>query len=144
MIQRIQSLWLFLASMLNGLLFLFPLYSYKTAGISDPRFEGVRQHIPLFIVAAVATLLPMITIFFFMARKKQMRLVVISILASVLIIGLMMMNVSSLKTGTPPATEVDYAIPGFLGTVLAILFEILAFIGIRKDDKLIKSLDRLR
>lgn len=130
--------------MLNGLLFIYPLYSYTIAGFTDPRFEGVRQSIPLFVVAAIATLLPLVTIFFFMDRKRQKRLVWISVLASLAVIALTMLRISSMKNEQPPATGISYTLPGILVTVAAIVMEILAWRGIRKDDKLIKSLDRLR
>ncbi|MBS1616703.1 MAG: DUF4293 domain-containing protein [Bacteroidetes bacterium] len=144
MIQRIQSLWLFLASMLNGLLFIYPLYSFKAVVSSDPQIGGVRQHILLFVVAAVATLLPLISIFFFMARKRQKLLVWVSMFVSCLIVALMMLYVSNLKAQNPPATEISYSFPGILVTLLAIIFEVMALVGIRKDEKLLKSLDRLR
>jgi drug/metabolite transporter (DMT)-like permease len=143
-IQRIQSVWLFIAAMLNGLLFILPLYSYTAAGFTDPRYEGVRQYIPLFIVAAIATLLPLLAIFFFMERKRQRGLVWLSMLASAGVFLLMLLRISSLKSAEPPASEFSYALPGILVTIAAIIFEILALRGIRKDEKLIKSLDRLR
>ena len=107
--------------MLNGLLFFLPLYSYTAAGFTDPRHEGVRQFIPLFIVAAVATLLPLVAIFFFLERKRQKAMVYVSMLASLSVVAVMMMRVSSLKHGEPPATEVVYALPGILtGVILAL------------------------
>lgn len=130
--------------MLNGLLFLLPLFSYTAPGFTDTRFEGVRQFIPLFIVAAVATLLPLVAIFFFMDRKRQRSLVWVSIIAAVSVTLLMMMRISSLKSETPPVTAVSYAIPGIIVTLPAIFFEVLALHGIWKDEKLVKSLDRLR
>ena len=59
MIQRIQSVWLFLASMFNGLLFICPLYkfNYPQGGMipSPWQEEGVRNYMPLLILAAIIT-----------------------------------------------------------------------------------------
>lgn len=146
MIQRIQSLWLFLAAMINGLLFLFPLYRYNFAGLlyAPWQVERAVNFMPLFILAALVTMLPLIAIFFFGNRKRQRGLVVLSMVSVFAFLSVMMMHVSNLKNGTPTVAHFEYLLPGFLVTIVALVFEVLALRGIRKDDKLIKSLDRLR
>jgi hypothetical protein len=146
MIQRIQSLWLFLAAMFNGLLFLFPLYRYNESNLlySPWKNETVRNYMPLFIIAAVATLLPLVAIFFFGDRKRQKGMTWMGIISIFAFISVMLMRVSNLKNGTPPVANFEYMLPGVLVTVVAMVFEFLALKGIRKDEKLIKSLDRLR
>jgi hypothetical protein len=131
--------------MLNGLLFLFPLYRYSMPGFTDPHYEGVRNYIPLFIVAAVATLLPLVTIFFYRDRKRQKGMVWLGVIASLAVFLLMLMRVANLKnTATGAVSNFEYVLPGILVTLAAIVFEILAYRSIRKDEKLMKSLDRLR
>ncbi len=144
MIQRIQSVWLFLAAMLNGLLFICPLYRYTPAGATAALTEGVRNYMPLFIAAAVATLLPLVTIFFYGDRKRQKGMIWISLISCLSLFGLMLSHLSNLKNATPPVTNVEYVLPGILVTLAAVVLELLAIRGIRKDEKLIKSLDRLR
>lgn len=145
MIQRIQSLWLFLAAMANGLLFISKLYHFQpvVAG-GNIIHEGVRDqgNIALFIIAALITVLPLVTVFFFGDRKKQKGLVWLSILGCVGFIGLAVLRVTDLSNQVPPL-KVQYDF-GLLMPVLSIVFLILALRGIRKDEKLIKSLDRLR
>jgi hypothetical protein len=131
--------------MFNGLLFLFPLYRYNFRLPYSPwQNETVRNYMPLFIVAAVVTLLPLIAIFFFSDRKRQKGMVWMSIISIFAFISLMLMRISNLKNGTPPVQNFEYMLPGVLVTVAALVFEILAIRGINKDEKLIKSLDRLR
>jgi hypothetical protein len=132
--------------MLNGLLFLFPLYRYNQPGLlySPWQNETVRNYMPLFIVAAVVTLLPLVAIFFFSDRKRQKGMVWMSIISIFAFISLMLMRISNLKNGTPPVANFEYMLPGVLVTIGALVFEILALRGINKDEKLIKSLDRLR
>lgn len=146
MVQRIQSLWLFLAAMLNGLLFIFPLYRYNFPNLaySPWQYESVRTFIPLFLIAAVATILPLIAIFFYGDRKRQRGMVWICLLAIFAFIAVMLMRVSNLKNGSPPVTHFEYVLPGVLVTIGGMIFLILALRGIRNDERLIKSLDRLR
>lgn len=146
MIQRIQSVWLFVAAMLNGLLFISPLYKYNYAGLAYApwQMESVKNYSPLLIMATLITLLPLVTIFFFKDRKRQKGMVWLSLLGIGGFISVMFMRVANLKNGTPPVAHLEYVIPGFIPSVIAIIFLFLALSGIRKDDKLIKSLDRLR
>ncbi len=148
MIQRIQSLWLFLAAALNGLLFISPLYRYNygTLGLAYSPWivERVSTFTPLFAIAAVITLLPLVTIFFFKDRKRQKGMTIISAVSVITFITVMMMHVGNLKNGTPPATNFEYLLPGFIPCIIALVFLFFAIAGIRKDDKLVKSMDRLR
>ena len=146
MIQRIQTLWLFLAAMLNGLLFIWQLfrYNYPNMVYSPWQYEGVRNYIPLMILAALVTLMPLVTIFFFKDRKRQRGMVWLSILSIVAFIAVALMRASNLKNGSLSITNFEYVIPGILFPVAGMVFLVLALQGIRKDDKLIKSLDRLR
>lgn len=149
MIQRIQSVWLLLAVMINGMLFLpsMSLYRYVVpTGITggQVKFLSTTNYFPLLIVAAVITLLPLVAIFMFKDRKRQKGMVLLSIIAGVGFIALMIMKIGNLRNGTPPVADDSYSIPGALLPVLSLLFLILAHQGIRKDEKLIKSLDRLR
>lgn len=139
MIQRKQSLWLFLAAMMNGLLFILPIYSYGT----PPVLIKSAEYIQLLLMAALATVLPLMTIFFFNNRGRQKGLVWLSIVASLGYFGLAVLQKQDLETKNP-LIAYTYGIPGILVTIVAIIFMIMALRGIRKDDKLIRSLDRLR
>lgn len=84
MIQRIQTVWLFLASASLLLLFLFPYLQYfdnygvgmaiKITGIYQGVSEGVVQvesNILQTIATVIASLLPLLTISFFRDRKNK-------------------------------------------------------------------------
>jgi hypothetical protein len=132
MIQRIQSVWLFLAAMINGLLFISKLYHFQpvVAGGSIVH-EGVRDqgNLALFIIAAIITVLPLVTIFFFGDRKRQKGLVWLSLLGCVGFIGLAVLRVTDLSNQTPPL-KVQYDF-GLLMPVLSIIFLILSLGVIR-------------
>ncbi len=140
MIQRIQSVWLFLAAMMNGLLFILPLYVYGDPAVA----VKTAQHVHLLLVAAISTILPLFAIFFFSNRGRQKGLTWMGIFSSLVFFGLTVLQVEEEKKKMPQVTDFRYAIPGILVTVIAIIFMILAVRGIRKDEKLIRSLDRLR
>lgn len=148
MIQRIQSVWLFLAALASGGLFISPLYKYDIPGIpglgEQAHFLTAARFYPLLLIAAVMTLLPLIAIFMFKERKKQKGMAIGALLACIAFIGVMIMRIGHIKQGAPAPTNDQYLIPGALLPVLAIVFLILAMRGIAKDDKLVKSMDRLR
>lgn len=144
MIQRVQTIWLFLAAFLSGALFIFPLYHYTLAGVTAPIIMGAKNEYLLLLLAALMTLLPLIGIFMFKNRKRQKGLVWLSILSSIAFIAVMLMKIQNLKNATVPATNDNFALPGPIIPVVTIVFLFLALSGIRKDDALVKSVDRLR
>lgn len=144
MIQRIQSIWLFLAAFISAALFIFPLYHYTPAGAATPSLMGARNEYMLLILASLMTLMPMVTIFLFKNRKQQKGLVWISILAAAGFIAVMLMKIQGYKNAVPPATNDNFALPGPIIPVAVIVFLLLALSGIRKDEALIRSVDRLR
>jgi hypothetical protein len=77
-----------------------------------------------------------VTIFMFKDRKLQMRLCLLGILVSVLILVLYILNMRKLITSTPALWAI---LP-----VVVIASYFMAFRNIRKDEKLVKSLDKLR
>src|SRR5690606_17837904 len=92
MIQRIQTVWLLLASLTLFLLFLFPYLQYfdnfgtamsiKITGIYQGVSEGVIQvksFILQTIVTVVLALLPLVTIFYYKDRKKQLQITYLNI-----------------------------------------------------------------
>jgi FtsH-binding integral membrane protein len=105
---------------------------------------AARSEYMLLILAATMTLLPLIAIFMFKNRQQQKAMAWISILASTGFIAVMLMNIQKLKNAVPPATNDNFALPGPIIPALAIVFLLLAISGIRKDEALLKSVDRLR
>jgi uncharacterized membrane protein HdeD (DUF308 family) len=146
MIQRVQSIWLFLASFFSGALFIFPLYHYTLEGANASSLLSARSGdaFLLLLLAAVLTVLPLLSIFMFKNRKRQKGMVWISIVAAVGFVTAMLMKIQSLKNAVPAATNDNFALPGPIIPVIVIVFLFLALSGIRKDDALIKSVDRLR
>lgn len=153
MIQRKQSLWLFIAALLNAGVFYFDLYRYHT--ITHTMVEGVdsltdtpgqlriSDHYPSLLIALVMTLLPLVTIFMYKARKRQLKMSFVSLLAIISFVSMFLQRINQLtKLPTPPTNETYWI--GAVLPVAAFIFVILAMLGIRKDDKMVRSADRLR
>lgn len=145
MIQRKQSIWLLLAALLGAGVFFFDLYraEVKTGELTDHKLLRVADHYPSLLIALVMIALPFITIFMFGDRKRQLRMSYVSILSAVSFLSMMLFRVSALAKETPPVTGGNYWIGAVL-PVLSIVFLLLAISGIRRDEKLVRSVDRLR
>jgi len=155
MIQRIQSIWLFFATACIFSLFLFPYLQVLNpdGSASLIKVTGVYQSIAgqqvqtepflaLTIATVVLALIPFVFIFMFKDRKKQ---VILSYLAIVLVIGFSFWLIQTAKgvLGSVQLGAENYGIGSMLPSI-AIIFIILAIRGMKKDDRLIKSADRLR
>ena len=154
MIQRIQSIYLLLALIALTVLFFFPIAELFVDGnmMSVFRYRGLFElkdgkeimaiaAYPLAILLSINMLLGLITIFKFKNRKFQMRLCLINILlllgSLVLIAYMLLVSFANLQA----ALHYKFA---SLMPIIAIIFSFLAYKGIQKDEKLIKSIDRIR
>ena len=136
MIQRIQSLWLLLASVCSFLTFRVSFYYGQKAGTAINESLNATSNILLIILAAATGMGAFITIFLFKDRKNQLRVSVVTLLLSILSLVIYFSQTRNYSDGRFTITAlVSIAIPVFL---------IMAIRGIWKDQKLIKSLDRLR
>lgn len=139
MIQRIQSLWLLLATTAILLLFKFPIAKVAAAAGAEGKSFNASNNLPLFIIAILLALTSFFTIFLFKNRSKQKQFIWLSILVSFLFIALMYFPAQ----GFIDQNGGQFSI-GAISPVLYIIFSIMAFAGIRSDEKLIKSTNRLR
>jgi len=148
MIQRVQSVWLLLAAVFAFLYTRVPIYTTTVVG------NVVRKYLPtesllLFAVSIAVGLLAAACIFLFKNRALQFRLSIIGLLASIGMIALEVWQVSEFKAaGVLQNTDNalvkgSYSWGALLPIAMCVFFWIAAS-KIRKDQKLIKSLDRLR
>lgn len=152
MIQRIQSLFLLLASAACFGIFFFPFARYYSADIfcefSALRITSISSQnltMPntwMFIaLTAVIGLVSFITIFFFKKRKLQTNLTKINIFLNIFLILLIFFYADNLYKIIN--VEATYKLGAYF-PIISLLFLILANRFITKDEKLIKSADRLR
>lgn len=157
MIQRIQTVWLLGASVVLFSLFIFPFVSFIdlvglgrqitiTGVYSSVNNEVVKESgsIALAIFTGLVALLPFVLIFLYKNRKQQSRLVLISILL-VVILGVWMFSTANANLSSiSQSVDANNIGVGFFLLPIAIIMLSMAIRGIRQDEKLIKSADRLR
>lgn len=138
MIQRRQTLWLLLATITAVLSFMFPFVTGKEAikNMQADKVIDAASDFFLLVLTGGSIILSTVTIFLFKDRKMQIRLCLLGLFLSVVIIVRYIMLMNKLTN----TTLALYAILPFI--FLASYF--LAFRDIRKDEKLVKSLDKLR
>ena len=136
MIQRIQSVWLLLASACAFASFKFSYYSGTNAKGLSPYELKANENFLLVITTVAVGALALFTIFLFKKRGLQLRLCVLGILLDALLIFLYYREVKTFTQGT-------YSLTAILHSIIVISF-FLAARGIYKDDKVVKDSDRLR
>lgn len=136
MIQRIQSLWLLLASACAFATFKFSFYS-GTKGIDITLHElNATESFLLMLTTIAVGGLALVNIFLFKKRTLQLRLCVLGILLEAVLIFLYYREVNTFTQGT-------YSLTSILQMIIVLAF-VLAARGINKDAKILKESDRLR
>lgn len=153
MLQRKQTLWMLLALVCAALTFKFAFYfgnmkvglngiaplevkAVPTLGAGSVSASAGSVLILIVTVLIIAGII--INIFNFKSRGKQLLITIGLIILSLLNIFLYWW-----KSGVPPFESGNYSI-GMLLSLAIPVFLIMAALGIRKDQRLVKSADRLR
>ena len=144
MIQRIQSVYLLIATLLSGgLIFILNLWVNEQGiefFVMDSFNSGnilLKVMAVLFFVSSVLTL---IAIFQFKKRQLQFVLCRLSILTNFIILGIVIYFSQNLS-GEINVSEKGI---GLLIPILTVVFVVIANRAIKKDEELVKSVDRLR
>jgi Domain of unknown function (DUF4293) len=152
MIQRIQSIYLLIATILLVSVFAYPfaellssdgqLFIFSFNGLSIDNEEGMYLlTIPPIILLVLTTLISLVSIFLFKKRVIQMRMNSLNIFLMLGYLGLnyyYIHNFSKQLDGV-----VSYEITAIFPFVAAVL-TYLAIRAIGKDEALIRSMDRIR
>lgn len=138
MLQRIQTIYLLLVVFVSaGLIFFFPLYKMETAGNKWIYAQDDLVSLIMFLGSAVLSLL---AIFNFKNRKSQFIMGRLNIILNFFLLGFFVyqsLNISG------EALVSEKGIGMFL-PVISIVFLVLANKAIKRDEDLVKSVDRLR
>lgn len=158
MIQRVQTLYLLLATIFTGLLLFVPLASsdisnmhaeltawgiYVTDTTNNGLITKVLSHSWFGILLTVTTLLPFATIFLYKNRKRQMLLCIVEIILLAVSAGLLIyLQQTDMLEGMAQPKFVLLSQSGLL--LLSIVSVWIARRRIAKDEALVRSLDRIR
>ena len=155
MIQRIQSVYLLMTSLLS-ILFLKGSYLtffdnsgstinimaaglFKTGGISGPEKLG-----NLWIILIMSILLPVLsTVIIFLYKKREIQILAVKFLILVILAFI----AASVAYSLMILSKYDASFGSWYKLMVPVIQLILAFLalrGIKKDDELVKSYDRLR
>ncbi len=140
MIQRQQTLWLLLATAAAVLSFMFPFATgeelVKNSSMQKLAEINAGSNLYTILLTVASIGISLVTIFMFKDRKLQIKLCLLGLLISILILVVYFMEMKKLISSTP-------ALWAILPVVVIVSF-FMAFSKIRKDEKLIKSLNKLR
>ena len=144
MIQRIQSLYLSIAALISlGLVFVFPLWenadglAYFMGNLFADSQLTVKAIAILFMVSGVLSL---VSVFLYKNRKNQFVTNRLNILINLILLGLLIYHLLMVSGGTQvPEKGIGSVLP-----IIVIVLLALANRAIKKDEDLVKSVDRLR
>ena len=137
MLQRIQTIWLFLAAVCIFLTLKFSTYSGTNKEMVSPYFLKGTENLMLMFVTIATGIIPLVAVFLYTQRKLQLRMAILAILLQTGLIYLYYREVETfIGKGAISLTAALH--------VLALIFLFLAIRGISADEKLIKDSNRLR
>lgn len=159
MIQRIQTIFLFLVAVAMLLVTYFPIWtqvnvdqteSLKLTAWSmthmDVTNNTVIEETGTYYIGALAILAALIALYSlsqFKTRTKQMFLNMINSLVMVINLGIIVYITYSYNLDFNPMASGAFMF-GFYTIIVAMIFNIVANRFIRKDELLVKSVDRIR
>lgn len=154
MIQRVQSLYLLIATALLAVTIFTPIAAFTGGGaeltlcafqLTDAAGEYAESTLWMGILLSLSALLPLITIFLYKHRQLQIRLCGVEL---VLLIGdIAFMTIYYLLAGRVVAASAFSASAIRFGAIMpavAVVFVALAMRAIFRDELLVRSLDRIR
>lgn len=146
MIQRIQSIFLLLAGGASFSLFGLPFALTTEAVATSQLFADSAYNLmdtpALMAMFGLAGLLAIVSVFIFSNRKLQMRLIIFAFIANLLgvVLAIVFYMQNSQDIGD---TMVNDGVGMYLPLASFILL-LLAYRYVNKDEKLVRSMDRLR
>ncbi|KLT71360.1 DUF4293 domain-containing protein [Flavobacterium sp. ABG] len=137
MIQRIQTIYLILTFIVTGvLLFFVPLWTLN----NGKAFYFMQDQIYT-VVLGLSTMLTIVSIISYKKRQNQFVMGRLNIILNLILLGLFVYRSLNLSGETLQVSEKGI---GMFLPIVAIVLLVLANKAIKKDEDLVKSVDRLR
>lgn len=136
MLQRIQTLWLLLATVCCY--FTTKLEFYAGTGVDGipAELNAITPNLLLTILTVAIGVANLIIIFLYKQMRLQIRMTIVVLLAAIILIVLYFIQLRDFATGTISIWSIIYfGIP---------VCEALALNGIMKDAKMVRDMDRFR
>ena len=136
MIQRVQTLYLLISAAISGgLIFVFHLWTTENEA---PVFA--KDNITYLLLFLGSALLSLISIFSYKKRQSQFVLGRLNIILNFILLGLFVYQLLI----PPGESQISEKGVGIFIPIFSIVFLVLANKAIKKDEDLVKSVDRLR
>jgi amino acid permease len=157
MIQRIQTVYLAIAAILLAVAYFFPVMSFINEGQVwlEVYLKGFQDNsapalglnklilLPLQLLNAIVIIMACFAIFLYKNRKIQLRVVRLGIVLILVVVALIFFYYGNIL-GKTTSTVPDFNHTGIYLILGSLVMFVLANRSIRKDDKLVRSADRLR
>lgn len=150
MIQRIQTIYLLGVTVLVTLCFFIPsaeLTSHAAQTVSFSMLETIKTSSGkeineiLAFITGVSIGIAFGSIFLYKKRKSQLRICLLLIAILLIVEALAFIEIQQLKKEL--GMMVSYQLP-FIFPIVSAILSYLAYRGIKKDEELVQSYDRLR
>ncbi|MBP1667898.1 MAG: hypothetical protein H6Q21_264 [Bacteroidetes bacterium] len=156
MIQRIQSVYLFLVTVLMSWMVFLPLaslalrdgqtvvlYSYGVNKyITHENAEMIIRTLPVLLLICITGVISFVNIFQFRRRVIQMRICLVNILLLAILLLLILLYYHIAKRDLPVEAHA-FKLPGIF-PVVGIVLTFLAYRNIHEDEILVQSYEHLR
>ena len=151
MIQRIQSVFLFVSLCFMATLFFVPvaqlvyetgeIYTFNLSGFSFTEAEITvnKPQYSIMLFGILICVLNLVIIFTYKSRILQIRLCIYNMLLLTGLMGIIFFSVYNVQN----IQTVSFSLP-VVFPVIAVILHYLAFRGIRKDEIMVQALSRLR
>lgn len=150
--QRTQTIYLALVILTMGLTLLFPfaIYPVQESEITfnlfglNPASDSVSVWFPYYMIIALIIALALFSITQFKNRKRQLNLGKINYLLILVMVVMLFFDASRVAKGLAISEDdIRYQLGTYM-PVIAFAFTFLANRSIKKDEELVKSVERLR
>lgn len=162
MIQRIQTLWLFLALLCSVLGFFFPLAIFETQNYGALEYNLIPEKLSAdatvlpqlsvewfgVIFTVVLGLLATVSIFLYRNRPLQLKITAVGFLLSVIYVALLFLYIVPSQENYFSSHSISmvksvYALASYF-PIAQVLFFMSAQRAIKKDEQLVRASERLR
>lgn len=137
MIQRVQTIYLFLVAAACVLYIFLPIGNVTLNDVAGVWY--IKQSMPNLITDILLAIIAVVAIFLYNNRQMQMKVVLVNILLSLALIGLFFYELMQHYGISHYSFRFGAVLPIFI-----LLFNVLAYGSIKSDEKLVRSMDRLR
>lgn len=144
MIQRIQTVYLFLAAaLLAAFAFMLPVFELDKLSniglgqmLSDPTVKTLTM-----VAAGITAAVALLAIFLYANRKVQMKVIMGAVLFNIITLALVGYDYYDISRSDIVNIKIGFEIAF---PIISIILLFLANSGVKKDDKLVRQADRLR